>query len=134
MVKVLDFMTLKYKNLYIDNDESAGLRKMLYKENTSVLAYYVITFILMNDYQGFIEWCNSNNISLLQFKKTITNQQNFCDFILKKYKSSTLLKNVKCTETFLQTLQKQIYKKSSKRSLETKYVLNNLRMTICELG
>ena len=125
MVKILDFMNLTYSDLYSTNTQIAGLRNTLYREHTNVLAYYVITFILLNHYPSFLEWCNKNNMSLLQFKKTIANQQKFCDFIVSKYKSAHFLQTIKCMETFLRKLYKQQNK--------TKYVLKNLRMSICEL-
>lgn len=134
MVKVLDFMNLKYKQLYSTNENISTLRNTLYKENTNVLAYYVITSILLNDYQAFIEWCESNNISLLQFKKTTSNQDKYCNFILTKYKSATLLRNIKCAELLIQSIKYTKQKKLWKYPNETKYIIKNLRMSICELG
>ena len=46
MFKILDFMNMEYTNLYENNEDSENIRKTLYKENTSVLSYYVITLIL----------------------------------------------------------------------------------------
>jgi len=129
MVKVLGFMGLTYKNLYEKSGLSTNLRKTLYKEETNVLSYYVITCILMNNYQDFLSWCNMNNISLLQFKKTIKNLNSYCVFIEKNYKTRSMLDGVECTE--------QLYKKvikSSKKNRELVYLMKNLRMTICELG
>lgn len=121
-VKVLQFMGLNYSNLYKNQE---NLER--YKEKTSVLAYYVVTLILMNHYQDFISWCSENNYSLLQFKKTLKNQDLFCKFIEKKYKSKTMLHGIDCGENLIQRL-----KKTSKLQL---YLLNNLRMTAleCEL-
>ena len=44
-------------------------------------SYYVIKTILINNYQGLLSWCKTNNFSLLQFKKTLANQMEFCNFI-----------------------------------------------------
>ena len=85
MVKVLDFMGLTYKDLYKKTSISENMRKTLYKEDTNVLSYYIITLILLNNYQGFLGWCKKNNFSLLDFKKTIGNQEHFCNFIKKNY-------------------------------------------------
>jgi hypothetical protein len=49
------------------------MRETLYKEDSNVLSYYIISTIMMNNYQGFLGWCNENNLSLLQFKKTTAN-------------------------------------------------------------
>jgi accessory gene regulator protein AgrB len=75
MVKTLDFMGLKYKDLYSNSSVSATMRETLYKEDSNVLSYYIITTILMNNYQGFLSWCNTNNLSLLQFKKSTSTRK-----------------------------------------------------------
>ena len=134
MVKVLNFMNLNYEYLYSTDTNTADLRNTMYREKTSVFAYYVITLILLSDYQGFIFWCSTNNISLLQFKKTITNQEKFCSFIVKKYKSKTLLENIECMEDKLYKINQIKNKKTSKSQKELNYITKNLRMTICELG
>lgn len=128
LVKTLDFMGLTYKDLYSETERSRILRENLYKEKTNVLSYYVIKTVLINNYQGFLAWCNTNNLSLLQFKKTIKNQIDFCLFIDNNYKSSSMLNGVKETTLFLNETRK----KSKKHNLS--YVLSNLRMSICELG
>ena len=97
MVKVLHFMNLEYKQLYETDTETDNIRKTLYKENTSVLSYYVITLILMYNYQSFLLWCSTNNDTLLQFKKTSTNQYSFFRFIEKKYKTNMFIKNIDCS-------------------------------------
>ena len=66
---------------------ASAVRDALYKEDTSVLSYYIITLILLNNYQSFLSWCNTNNTSILQFKKTTANIDAFCNFIGKKYKN-----------------------------------------------
>ena len=101
----------------------------MYKEYTSVLSYYIITLILFNNYQDFLSWCNTNNTSLLQFKKTLSSLDSFCNFIEKKYKSKGILDGVECTEKMLAQV-----KKTSKKQKDLGYLLRNLRMTICELG
>jgi hypothetical protein len=104
------------------------LRENLYKEKTNVLSYYVIKTVLINNYQGTLSWCKTNNLSLLQFKKTIKNQSDFCKFIENHYKSNSMLNGVTDTKKFLNELRK----KSKKTNLS--YILSNLRMSICELG
>ena len=61
MIKILSFMGLNYKDLYDKREKSAYLRQQLYKEDTHVFAYYVLTAIFLNDYKQFIEWCGKTN-------------------------------------------------------------------------
>lgn len=129
MVKVLNFMSLSYKDLYNNSSISENMRNTLYKEDTNVLSYYVITLILMNNYQDFISWCNTNNITILNFKKTTTNLDKFCEFIEKKYKTKSVLDGVECTEQLLHRIQT-----SKKKQKGLTYLMKNLRMTICEMG
>lgn len=133
MVKVLDFMNMNYKQLYQKGKNNDIVRNTFYREKTNILAYYVITFILLNNYDRFIEWCNINNLSLLQFKKTISNQLNFCNFIIQKHRYSKMLDNINCIEIFYKKLKSKM-KKNIENKNQLNYILNNLRMTICELG
>lgn len=136
LVKILDFMGLSYKDLYLDNHVSHTLRENLYKEDTSVLSYYIINLILLNNYTGFLSWCDSNNLSILQFKKTISNQVEFCKFIEKNYKKNSINEGIKCTQNFIKYYREKTYKKSarSEHQKNIDYLFNNMRMTICELG
>jgi hypothetical protein len=121
-------MGLTYKDLYSKSSHSKMLRDTLYKENTNVLSYYVIKTILINNYQGLLFWCKKNNLSLLQFKKTSSNQDEFCKFIEKNYKTTTMLEGIESSQKFLNILY------SNNKKVNDKYILNNLRMSICELG
>jgi len=129
MVKVLNFMSLTYKDLYKKTGISENMRKTLYKEDTNVLSYYVLTLILINNYQDFLSWCNVHNIAILNFKKTITNLDEFCKFIEKKYKTKNMLEGIECTEKLLHRI-----KGSSRKKHNLQYLLKNLRMSICEMG
>jgi hypothetical protein len=126
MIKVLDFMNLNYSQLYKKGPQNHIVRNTMYKEKTNVLSYYIVTLILLNDYPCFLEWCNKNNTSLLQFKKTISSQISFCNFIEDNYKNNLFIKNVKCMEKLLSHTQK-------KDNKEISYLLKNLRMSICEM-
>ena len=118
-------MGLTYKDLYSKNRSSSILRETMYKEKTNVLSYYVIKTILLNNYQVFLFWCKKNNLSLLQFKKTVTNLREYCNFIDKNYKTASMLEGIEKSQQFLKNYSKKI---------NNKYVLTNLRMSICELG
>jgi hypothetical protein len=128
MVKTLKFMGLSYTDLYAKTHHSAVLRENLYKEKTHVLSYYIIKCILMNNYQDFLSWCKTNNFSLLQFKKTIANQRAYCSFIEKNYKTRSMLASIKETNYFLHSIERKNKKENYK------YILSNLRMSICEMG
>jgi len=127
LVKTLNFMGLKYKDLYSKTEHSRLLRDNLYKEKTNVLSYYIIKTILINSYQSFFLWCKNNNLSILQFKKTILNQSEYCKFIEKNYKTKSMLDGVNYAEDFL-------YKMSKNKKQNLNYLLTNMRMSICELG
>jgi hypothetical protein len=126
-VKVLNFMGLTYTDLYKKTALAENMRKTLFKENTNILSYYIITLILLNNYQDLLVWCDKNNTHFINFKKTTTNLYSYCDFIEKKHKTKNLLDNIVCAETMLYKLTKQ-------KKKDTSFITNNLRMTICELG
>jgi hypothetical protein len=130
LVKTLQFMNLSYKNLYSKTKKDSIIRSTFYKEKTSVLAYYVIKTILMNNYQSFLSWCSINNLSLIQFKKTTNNLNEFCNFIQNNYKSKLMIENIKSSEKCYENLKKNFSHK--KKSI--KYLMTNMRMSICELG
>lgn len=122
MVKTLDFMGIEYKDLYL---KESILRKTMYKEKTSVLAYYIIKCILMNNYSGFLSWCDKNNSSLLSFKQTPSNLLEYCKFVEANYKTPRMLNEVRETVILLRKLRE--YPK------ENKFLLTNMRMSACEL-
>ena len=62
------------------------------------------------------------------------NQEDFCiSLIEKKYKSPVFLKNIKCVEEFLHNMKQKMNDKEKDKK-ERKYILHNLRMTLCEMG
>jgi hypothetical protein len=126
LVKTLNFMGLTYTELYSNSDNARLNRENSYKEKTNVLAYFVLKTILINNYQDFLSWCNKNNFSLLNFKKTIGNQKEFCNFIKKNYKTKSMLMGINESQIFLSKL------KNENGNMD--YILSNMRMSICELG
>ena len=127
LVKALRFMGLTYKDIYSKNNTSQSLRETLYKEHTSVLSYYILKTVLLNNYPGFLYWCKSHNFSLLQFNKTPKNLNDFCVFIEKNYKRADMLDNVNNSELLFSEINN---KKSDKKD----FILSNMRMSICEMG
>lgn len=149
MIKVLHFMNLEYKQLWDKSSNANNIRNTKYKEDTNVLSYYVITLIIIYNYQPFLLWCYNHNPTLLQFNKTHENQMEFCHFIESKYKAPKLLYGIKCvTELFerIKVLNQNIVinneniiinaksnaKSNAKKDID--YLYTNLRMTLCELG
>lgn len=127
LTKILHFMGLKYQDLYVHNKKSIILRKTMYKEHTNVLAYYVIKGVLMANWSSFLDWCQTHNPRWLAFKRTATNQKEFCQFIERKYKSKSTLAQINKSVELLSRLLKK------KKNIKP-FVLNTMRMTICELG
>lgn len=115
-------MGLRYQNLYKDDKLSSGFRKILYKEDTNVLCYYIIKNVLLFFYDDFFEWCLLNNNNVLKFDKTHDNLDKFYKFVKKKHNSSEFEKSVNKMELF--------FKKKSGPHYEN--MLNTSRMTICE--
>jgi hypothetical protein len=129
MVKVLDFMGLKYKDLYSSVLQSKIVRENLYKEKTDVFCYYVLTFILLENYQEFLFFCKHTNNNLFQFNgdeaHSKKNIEKFCELIKDNYKKNPLL--IKCMENFIYENKKNVKYK------DINYLLNNTRMTLCEI-
>jgi hypothetical protein len=122
LVKVLNFMGMRYGDLYSDKESSIQLRNNFYKENTNILSYFVIKSVLMNNSQGFLDWCYKNNLSLLNFKKTNKNIIKFCDFIKKNYKTKSMCNNIKNTEIFFDEEKKK----------SNNFIFSNLKMSVYE--
>lgn len=137
LVKTLKFMGLQYADLYSANKKSQMLRNTLYKEKSNILAYYVIRMVLLNNYQGFLSWCHSNNVkdsSLVSFKKTSTNLEKMYTFIESNYKSSSMMNGVRCMEHLLASLYVEHEKRGKNKKKDRDFLLNNMRMTVCEMG
>ena len=128
-VKILNYMNLTYENLY-SSDEISKNKRIMYKEETSILSYYIICSIILNNYQLFLQWCIDNNDEgcILSFDKTPAKQIQFCKFIEEYYKSDNIVKTMKCT---LENLKYN--KKIKNKSDDIKYLLNNMRKSLLEI-
>jgi len=120
-VKILSFMGLNYNDLLCSSESSICLRQNMYRESTHVLCYYIITMILLSDYNGFIEWCKSHNTLLLRFRATDSNFESFSKLIQDNAKNPELLE-------ILDTMKKKLYSLKSKSPL-----INTLTMSATEL-
>ena len=122
-VKVLRYMGLTYPLLYKKDEYSIHIRNVLYTEKTSIFSYYVMSAIFMNNYIDFMDWCNTNNISLLTFNPHHLN--GFFDLITILYKKNSFLKKMNTIRSFL---DKQEFNQT--KSLNN--LLTTTRMTILE--
>ena len=131
-LKILNFMGLNYKTVNNhnynqndnktsfkgknNNDDDINMCNYLYKENTAVFSYYIITSLLMNNYNNFMKWCLYNNGGMynngvmnkrtpshndnkfLQFKKTPGNIDAYIEFIDYSRSNKDILENIKKIE------------------------------------
>jgi hypothetical protein len=137
VVKTLNFMGLNYEAMHSSKDYAKILRDNLYKENTNVLSYYVVRMILMTNVQATLNWCDEHNGMhlLLQFKKTAQNQRAFCDFIGKNYNNTYTLNSVGCMQrVWRELIARHGLNSASNNSNKKNFLMNNMRMSICELG
>ena len=86
--KILDFMNLEYNYLYSKEPREQQACKMLYKENTNVFAYYVLTSLLLNNVDKTMAFFEKKNYSLLRFHDDVNVINAFVDLIdeIKDYK------------------------------------------------
>ena len=126
-VKLLDFMGLRYTNLYSNDCVSRSVRKYLYKEKTNAFAYYVIKANLLYFCDPFMQWCLKNNTSLLSFNKSVSHMDKFYRFIEEHYKRQNFLDDIERMQRFLKTVK-------AKRAYQNPNTLTKtMRMSVCEL-
>ena len=112
MVKILNFLGISYAD-FCNPKMHATIRKQ-FKQKTHVLEYFILKGILMNDYNGFINFCRENNKELLDFDKTSRNLKRFDNYINCKKCSENLLYNLRIIEN---TMKKKENKKTMRMSI-----------------
>lgn len=117
MTKVLHHMNVKYSDIYIKSSN--------FKENTNVLSYYILKTILLSKWKLFIRWCKENNLNILCFSRTAEKQLYLCKYIKTHYQSINFHKQLEEANILYQKIKKE---KNHGRD----FLLNNLRMTICD--
>ena len=127
-IKILKFMGLTYYDLYSKDSKSKDLRDSLYYENTSVLSYYIINSIIMNNFQEFFKLCYENNINIIQVDKKRDYPKKLAIFVEEKYKHNSMLSMIECITDLLYNLEKQ-----KTKSNDIMYLLNNMRKSLCEM-
>ena len=125
MTKILSHMHLNYNILWSDEVKHKSMRNMLYKEDTNVLAYYILKTALLANKDKVFEWCLVHNHNLLNFKETPYNIRLFSDEIVRLSKSNSMRHLVKYGEHTLKKLLKQ----NMKTDLMSQ-ILHSTRMTL----
>lgn len=120
---ILSFMGLQYTDLYEKTDTSEYLRLNLYRENTNVFAYYILTGILLNNYEDFCIWCD-NGTNFYKLNESPLFRNLFFKLIENNYKSKLLLDELR-----LINLNK---KKQRNQKRYNKHINKTLRMSISE--
>ncbi len=126
LVKILDYMGLRYKDLVSDGKMAKSLKQILYKEETNVLAYYIIKAVLLFDYDKFLLWCEKYNISSIKFDKSQLNLRRFGNYFEDMYKNKRLTKSISDMEIKYSNLRGE-YKNPNREIINV-----TTRMTICE--
>ena len=87
-----------------------SLKNILFKEETNVLAYYIIKTVLLYDYDKFLFWCQKYNISVVEFDKNQLNLREFGNYFEEMYKNRRLIKSINDMEINLVKLRGRLYK------------------------
>lgn len=117
MNKILNFMGLNYSDLY---SSGAYMKVHLYKEDTHVFSYYILTALFFNDYKEFMHWCNTtNNNNIMKFNCKTESFQKMTTYIEQIYTNPDLLR-------ILSLLQ-------SKKIKNTSELLTTTRMAVIDL-
>ena len=133
MHKVLHFMGLRYSDLYNKSKKAQLARSNLYREDTNIFSYYIITSILLVNYGEFFEWCSVNNGigGKMSFHKTDSNVMAFAHFIVELSEKTISKNNIKgigskkCFNVIL---------KSSAVPEDRKWISETMRMSVCEMS
>ncbi len=95
MNKVLNFMDLKYEQLYSKEEKHAIKRQGFYREKTNVFCYYILKSILFYNLSDFLLFCKENNRNYIYFSKTEKNLIHFSNLIKNNYNNQSFLKTIK---------------------------------------
>ena len=129
--KVLGFMGLTYNNIHEPGERNAYLRKNLYREDTHVFAYYILTAIFLNDYCGFLSWCNNHNTALLQLNGAQYVFNELGDYIETHYNNESFVDGINIVNG-LHLSRTEHGKHSSNKKDKYIKLLNTTRMSIIE--
>lgn len=93
MNKILTFMGLNYTDI---SSSQAFLKQHLYKEDTHVFGYYILTALFLSDYKVFMQWCLTNNSAKnpMKFHCQAESFQKMGVYIQSIYAEPTLLQTI----------------------------------------
>ncbi|MAV56261.1 MAG: hypothetical protein CMI79_01835 [Candidatus Pelagibacter sp.] len=100
--RILTFMNLSYSDVI---DKTSITAKTMYKENTNVFAYYLLTAAFIIKPYLFLKWCSNYNSNWLEFNNSPYAINNFKDFVNKSLQNRDLIKiynktaNIENTQT-----------------------------------
>jgi hypothetical protein len=80
--KILFHMNMNYEHLWSNKNDDKMKRQILYKEDTNVLAYYILKTNLLLHYGEMFEWCLLNNKNLLYFTEDYKKIYSFVDKLI----------------------------------------------------
>ena len=122
--KILNHYRVTYEQL--TDPQAKQLIETRYKENTQILAYYIMKSVLISEPDHFIKWCLEHNGSTLEFNKTQRNIQDFGQLVKQCYKTPIFLDKMKKMEEWFNN-------NTSKPRLNQIFEFNTCRMTLFEL-
>ena len=96
MLKILNYMNLKYSDLYSSSSNAQLRRLHFYKEDSNVFAYYIITAIMLFNVDNFLMWCNDNNGNFIKYSYSDATNISFINLIAKTYRSESFKKFIAC--------------------------------------
>ena len=73
----------------------------LYKENSNIFCYYILTAALLFNFPTFLSWCHKNNVNILKFKKNKNNMESFLNLIIKEFKNPDFQKRLNNPKKFI---------------------------------
>ena len=89
--KVLAYMNLTYNNVI---ERGSRLSANLYRENSNVFAYYILTAMLMNDPYTFLQFCSRINRKWIRFDNTLSAVKELENYIKLAHMDPTFIKNM----------------------------------------
>lgn len=107
-VKILNHMDLTYETMIKGDCQS-------YKEESNVLAYFILKMCLMHHYNAFIGSCKANCHNIINFDESKLHI--LVDFIKSCYKNSVFLKDIRKMEEIFHTVKKNELLKTTKMTL-----------------
>jgi hypothetical protein len=120
--KILYHMNITFEELWSNETHNKILREEKYKEDTNVLAYYILKTNLLLHYGEMFEWCLLNNRNLLYFTENSKNIYSFVEKIIELSVNKKTQKKLKYGLFILFKIRKE----------KNKELLKTNRMTLLE--